>query len=61
MKNNEELTKIVIDRANGMLKDETILKVYNTFKTEDEAKDWLIKSAIATLIIPVEDRTVENL
>jgi hypothetical protein len=51
------MTQVIIERANEMLKDSKINAIYQSFKTEDEAKDWLIKSALATLIIPVSDRS----
>ena len=39
-----------------MLKDEKINSIYQSFKTEDEAKDWIVKAALATLILPVDER-----
>jgi len=52
----KDMTQVIVERANEMLKDSKINDIYQSFKTEDEAKDWLIKSALATLIIPVSDR-----
>jgi len=52
----EQMTQVVMNRATEMLKDEKINSIYQSFKTEDEAKDWIIKSALATLIIPVSER-----
>ena len=51
------MINIVMERVNEMLKDDQINKLYQSYKTEDEAKDWLIKSAIATLVVPVENRS----
>jgi len=51
-----EMTQVVIERANEMLKDEKINKIYQSFPSLKEAKDWLIKTALATLIIPVNER-----
>lgn len=51
-----ELFETVMSRANAMLKEVEINKIYQSFKTEQLAKDWLIKTAIATLFIPVENR-----
>lgn len=53
---NEQMTEILMNRANEMLKDEKINSIYQSFKTEDEAQDWIIKSALATLIIPANER-----
>ena len=50
------MTKVVINRANEMLKDVKIKSIYKSFKTEDEATEWIIKAALATLIIPVSER-----
>lgn len=50
------MIQVVIERANEMLKNEKINSIYQSFQSEEEAKDWLIKSALATLIIPVSDR-----
>jgi hypothetical protein len=53
---DDKMIKIVIDRANEMLKDGKINNIYQSFKTKDDAENWLLKSAIATLIIPNENR-----
>ena len=52
----EQMTQVVMNRATEMLKDAKINSIYQSFKTEDEAKDWIIKSALATLIVPVSER-----
>jgi len=52
----EQMIQVVMNRATEMLKDAKINSIYQSFKTEDEAKDWIIKSALATLIIPVNER-----
>ena len=52
----EQMTQVVMNRATEMLKDSKINAIYQSFKTEGEAKDWIIKSALATLIIPVSER-----
>ena len=52
----EQMTQVVMSRATEMLKDAKINSIYQSFKTEDEAKDWMIKSALATLIIPTNER-----
>lgn len=51
-----EMIKAVIGRANEMLKDQKINEVYQSFSTLKEAKNWLIKAALATLIIPINER-----
>ena len=52
----EQMVQTVMNRATEMLKDEKINSIYQSFKTEDEAKDWIVKAALATLIIPVDER-----
>ena len=52
----EQMNQVVIDRANEMLKDKKINSIYQSFKTEEEAKDWILEVALATLIIPVSER-----
>lgn len=52
----EQMMQIVMNRATEMLKDEKINSIYQSFKAEDEAKDWIIKSALATLMIPTNER-----
>lgn len=54
MKN--EMINTVIERANQMLLNSEINSIYQSFNSKDKAQDWLIKSAIATLVIPVENR-----
>ena len=50
--NNEQTTKIIMERANLMLENEKINSLYQSFKN----KEWLVNAAIATLIIPVNER-----
>lgn len=52
----QEQIQIVMSRATEMLKNEKINSIYQSFKTENEAKDWIIKTALATLIVPVSER-----
>lgn len=52
----EMMTQVVIERANEMLKDEKINALYQAHETKEQAKEWLIKAALATLIIPVNER-----
>jgi len=56
----EQMTQVVINRATEMLKDAKINSIYQSFKTENEAKDWIMYSALATLIIPVSKRKAAN-
>ena len=50
------LTETVINRANEMLKDDKINSIYQSFKTKDEAENWLVRAAVYTLITPVNER-----
>lgn len=51
------MIKVVIDRASEMLKNPEINAIYQSLKSESEAKDWIIKAAIATLVVPVSERS----
>lgn len=46
----EQATQIVMTRANEMLKDSRINAIYQSHKTKDEADNWLLRTALATLI-----------
>lgn len=46
----QQMINTVIDRVNEMKKDTQIQKIMMQFKTNDEAYNWLIKAAVATLI-----------
>jgi hypothetical protein len=52
----EQMTQVVTNRANEMLKNAKINSIYQSFQTKDEAQDWIIKCALATLTIPVRER-----
>lgn len=52
----EQMNQTVIARASEMLKDENVNKIYQSFKTESEAKDWIIKQALITLLYSHEER-----
>jgi len=47
----KKMTETVLNRANEMIKDSEINSIYQSFKTEKEAKEWIIKAATATLIV----------
>lgn len=49
----EQMIRVLMNRVTEMLKDANIGHIYQSFKTEEEAKDWILKAALATLIIPV--------
>lgn len=46
----EQMVQTVIDRVNEMKNNVEIQKIMMTFKTNDEAYNWLTKAAIATLM-----------
>ncbi len=52
----EQMIQTVHNRMNEMLQDSQIKAHLNTFPTKDEAHNYLIKAAIATLIIPISQR-----
>lgn len=46
----QQMINTVTERVNEMKKDTQIQKIMMQFKTNDEAYNWLIKAAVATLI-----------
>lgn len=47
----QSMINTVTERINEMMKNVEIQKIMMSFKTNEEAQDWLIKSAIATLMV----------
>ena len=45
----EEIYRMILDRSNELLKEDSVKQKYNTFKKEKDAKSYLIRLAIATL------------
>jgi hypothetical protein len=45
-----EMNKVINNRIAEMIKNEQIQKIMMDFKTKEEAKDWIYKAAIATLL-----------
>ena len=54
----EQMTQIVLNRATELLKDKKINSIYQSLKTEDEAKEWIVKQALATLLYSHDERTL---
>ena len=52
----EQINQTVIKRATELLKDKKVNSVYQAFKTEDDAKTWIIKQALVTLLYSHEER-----
>ena len=50
------MNQTVINRAQVMLKDEKVNSIYQSFKNESEAKDWIVKQALITLLYSHEER-----
>lgn len=54
----KQMNQTVMNRATEMLKDEKINSIYQSFKTEDEAKEWIIKQSLITLLYSHEERMI---
>ena len=55
--NEEKMIKIVQDRVNEIVKTPEIQQfILDEFDYSEEVQNWLIRSAIATLLIPMEAR-----
>lgn len=52
----EQMNQTIIERATELLKDKKVNSVYQSFKTETDAKTWIIKSALVTLLYSPEER-----
>ena len=52
----EKMHQTVIVRASEMLKDKKINSIYQSFKTESEAKTWILTQALITLLYSHEER-----
>lgn len=50
-----QMNQTVIIRASEMLKDEKVNTIYQSFATESEAKDWIVKQALITLLYSHEE------
>jgi hypothetical protein len=48
--------EMVSERAKAMIADPEIYEVYNTFATSEAADTWLIKCAIASLVLSITQR-----
>ena len=51
-----QMIQTVQNRINEMLKDSKVIELINQFSTKEAAQEYIIKAAIATLIIPVNER-----
>ena len=51
-----EITMKVQKRASEMQKDEKINAIYQSFDTEEEAKNWMYTQALITLMYSPEER-----
>ena len=45
-----QMIKTVQNRVKEMMQDAKIVELYNSFETEQEGQDYIIKAAIATLV-----------
>ena len=52
----KEMTKTVQNRVAEMIKEPEIQQIMLNFKTQKEAQDYIIKAAIATLCLSVNER-----
>lgn len=52
----DKAIRVVTDRMEAMLKDPDIKAVYRGIRNKELADKWLAQSAIASLIVPVDER-----
>jgi hypothetical protein len=53
---NAQMIKTVQDRIGSMMKDSKIIELMNQFSTAEAVQEYIIKAAVATLIIPQNER-----
>ena len=51
-----QMIQVVQERVSEMVKNVEIQNIMMNFATTEEAQNWIIKAAIATLIVPVNER-----
>ena len=54
-----KMVQIVSERYQALIADPDIRTIYNSFRDPQEADRWLVKAAIATLMIPPAQRTTQ--
>lgn len=52
----DKAIQVVTDRMEAMLKDPDIKALYRSIRNKELADKWLAQSAIASLIVPVDER-----
>lgn len=50
------MIKTVQNRVNEMIKNAEIQNIMMSFSSTEAAQEWIIKAAIATLVIPANER-----
>jgi hypothetical protein len=55
----ERLAKAIAERMQVLLADNQVKGIYNSFSTEAEAQDWLMKTALVTLVVPISERQAQ--
>ena len=53
---NAQMIEVLQNRINEMVKNSEIQNIMMSFESTEEAQNWIIKAAIATLIIPQNER-----
>jgi len=59
--NTEQMNAIVRERANDLMQHPQIQEMYQSKATEQDAKDWLMHTALFTLMYSHEERMAMQL
>jgi hypothetical protein len=55
----ERLAKAIAERMQVLLADNQVKGIYNSFSAEAAAQDWLMKTALITLVVPISERQAQ--
>ena len=53
---SEQMIQTVQNRVNEMIQNVEIQNIMMSFSSTEAAQEWIIKAAIATLVIPANER-----
>ena len=55
----QRLAELIAERMKEILTYDEAKNHYATFKNEADAQDWLMKTALVTLVVPINERQVQ--
>jgi hypothetical protein len=55
----ERLAKAIANRMQELLTHDEAKKHYQSFENEADAQEWLMKTALVTLVVPISERQAQ--